>query len=192
MTPTNHNYSRNIFFSKLISIIAITSLICILIYSMIDNSVSPTIDKKSSDLKKYDLSINKSVIEGADNKGKNYVIKSESILKSTDELYHLNNISGLYALSQISLNMIANMGTMNDKTKILHLKEQIALTYDGYILNTSELYVDLKTMSASSKHPVNITNNLSNIKANSFELDSENKTLDFEGNVQTYVKISDF
>ena len=192
MPSSNQQYSQNIFFSKLISIIAIISLVCILIYNMIGDQISPTIDKKASDLKKYDVSITKSIIEGADNKGKNYIIKSESILKSTDDLYHLDNISGLYNLSQINLEMIAKTGLMNDKTKILHLEEQIALEYDGYILTTHALNVNLTTMSAASNQPVNIIHNRSNISADSFELDSQNKTLDFEGNVKTYVKISDF
>ncbi len=192
MSFSNQRYSRNIFLSKLISIIAITSLICILIYSMIGDNITPTIDKKSADTRKYDLSINKSVIEGTDDKGKNYSIKSDSILKSAADLYHLTNVSGLYSLSQISLGMVANMGTMNDKTKMLHLEKNISLEYDGYILNTSELDVNLKTMSAASNQEVSVINNLSNIKADRFELDSQNKTLDFEGNVKTYVKISDF
>lgn len=186
------NYSFNILISKLLSIIVISSLVAILIYNIMGDNITPTIDKQSSATKKYDVAIKKSVIEGSDLQGKNYTIKSESILKSSEDIYRLNNIIGLYNIGQVGLELIANMGAMNDKNRTLHLEEQISLEYDGYILNTSKLDIDLKTMSANTNDHVNVTHNGSNLVSDTMNINSQNNTIDFEGNVKTYVNIADF
>ena len=192
MLQHKQRYGRNILISKLISIIAISSLIAILIYNIMGDSITPSIDKQPSHLKKYDVAIKKSVIEGSDLQGKNYTIKSESILKSSEDIYRLNNIIGLYNIGQIGLELFANMGAMNDKNRTLHLEEQISLEYNGYILNTSKLDVDLKTMSASTNEQVNVTHDSSNVISDTMCINSQNNTIDFEGNVRTYVNIADF
>lgn len=192
MFHQRQEYGRNILIYKIIAMIMISSLVCILIYNLIGDNISPAIDKKSSITSKYDVAIKKSVIEGSDNEGKNYTIKSESITKKSGDIYHLNNIMGLYNIGQIGLEMIANFGAMNDKERTLHLEKRITLEYSGYILNTDKLNVDLKTMSADTDQIVHITRNNSNIIADSMKINSQTNTIDFEGHVKTYVNIKDF
>lgn len=151
-----------------------------------------TSDSNSTSERTEGVKIKNSILEGADKHGKTYVITSESVNKRDDNLYHLDVLSGFYNIGKLGLEMVANIGLMNDQDKTLFLKQDIQIDYGDYKVRTDNLEINLEDMSAKNQDGVDIFYNNCNSHADSFELDTKNNLIHLHGNVKTYIEISDF
>lgn len=183
-------YSHKITIYKILSITIVIALSVLLLFYNI--TLRDKAASNSSDEMAEGVTIKDSVLEGADKHGKTYIITSESIYKREDNLYHLDALSGFYNIGKLGLEMVANMGLMNDQDKILFLKQDIKIDYGDYKITTDNLEVNLDDMSAKNKDGVEIFYNNSDSCADSFELDTKNNIIHLYGNVKTYIQISDF
>ncbi|MBP7189965.1 MAG: LPS export ABC transporter periplasmic protein LptC [Rickettsiaceae bacterium] len=184
-------YRRNVRIYKAISIGAVGLVLLSIIYILLSEPNDKVVESSQGGTK-GSISIKKSVLNGADENGNIYVIKSKEVQKKEANLYDLIDISGFYNLGKAGLDMIANFGILNDQSKILHLRKDITLEYLGYKLKSNEMDLNLSDMSIYSNDPVSVVYGGSEISAGSFAVDNSKKIIHFKGNVKTHVKISDF
>lgn len=184
-------YKSKIRFYKILSIILASLVVFFVVYSIV-SAPKDKVSGESQGSTKSSVSITKSVLNGADENGNVYVIKSKSVEKRDVNLYDLVDISGFYSLGKAGLDMIANFGILNDNEKMLHLKRDITLEYLGYKLISNHMDLNLSDMSVSGDDHVSVIRGGSEISASSFSIDNTKKIIHFQGNVRTHVKISDF
>lgn len=183
-------YNNKITIYKTISISVVILLSIILLFYNINIKNSPS--KNLDNDQNTKVSIKDSILEGADKKGKTYVITSKSVAKKEDDLYHLIVLSGIYNLGKLGLEIVASKGIMNDQNKILFLNEDIKIDYGDYKATTEKLEVNLDDMSAKNNDGVEILYQHSHTHADAFELDTNDSTMHLHGNVKTYINLSDF
>lgn len=140
----------------------------------------------------YGLTIVKSVFDGMNKGHEPYKIKADTAVKIAEEIYKLENIEAVYLLNNGTLSIKSSQGVLNDTSKLIRLTEKVNMLYQGYLLNTQQLELDLATKKAESNSVVDINYKNSQITANGFEANDKNNIVHFYGNVHTIINPDDF
>jgi LPS export ABC transporter protein LptC len=193
MNFNKKRYRYYILLSKGTMGVIISIIILGLIYEILRTQPNHTeSDEKSMHHDKYGITITNTVLEGSDHEGRSYNISSKTTHKSDDGMYYMQDIDGKYDLGVGQLSMTSRFGTMDDVHQILKLKDNAAMSYDGYLLRANQLDVDLKNRASKGDSGVTVLHAGSLITADSFDASSETNTIRFTGHVTTHLKFVDF
>lgn len=193
MQFSKKRYRRFVFISKILAGLVVCLLISSFGYKMLRKSDDASESESSKNThNQYGIKVIDTVFEGFDTHGREYNIASKSMLKANGGTYYMNDVIGQYDLQEQKLDIKSLSGEMDDASKILKLKDNVVMLYDGYSLYTDQLDVDLKLMIAKNDNKVTALRGNSAIKADRFDAESDSGIIRFEGNVTTHLKLTDF
>lgn len=193
MRFSKKQYRRQIAVFKIISILTTIGLFVSIFIALFSGNREEASDSTRDEaLSKYSLAVKNSVFESSDDYGKEYKLTAESAVKTENSLYDLEKVTGQYNIGLLGANFTALHGEMNEANKLLKLQNDVIIVYDGYLLKTNQINIDLASRSAQSDEKVNLLYLDSNLSADKFSLDSNTEKLYLEGNVISHFKISDF
>jgi lipopolysaccharide export system protein LptC len=188
---------------KIISILGIISIL-LLFYSKFEtkslklesseeeNSSKNTSITNYDQAQNYELTIQNSIFEGVNKDLRAYKIIADKAVKTSDYKYKLHYIEALYKLIDNDLLIYADRGSIDDKSKLLRLRDNVEIAYNNAILSGQAIQINLVSKSASSNTGVILRYNDSKITADSFVSLDDNNIVNFKGHVVAKIKISDF
>lgn len=140
----------------------------------------------------YEISIESSIFEGMDKDSNPYKVIAGSAIKISDEQYKLERITAQHLINNDWIAVSANKGNINDRTKLLTLKEQVRIIFGEVILNSEQLQVNLADKTITGSSSVSLKYNNSKIVASRFISSENNNIIKFQGNVITKISRFDF
>lgn len=156
-----------------------------------------TVDNLDSEMsnripKEFNLNINNSIFEGLNKDKLPYQIKAQVVTKQHSDIYNLDYISARYSLSDGDLQILAEYGVLDEKTKFFTLYKNVQIMFNDLVLTGNKINVNLNSNLAYSDYPVKINFQNSIIKASSFSTDDSNNIINFQGNVVSIFNLEDF
>lgn len=156
-----------------------------------------TVDNLDSEMsnripKEFNLNINNSIFEGLNKDKLPYQIKAQVVTKQHSDIYNLDYISARYSLSDGDLQILAEYGVLDEKTKFFTLYKNVQIMFNDLVLTGNKINVNLNSHLAYSDYPVKINFQNSIIKASSFSTDDSNNIINFQGNVVSIFNLEDF
>ncbi len=142
------------------------------------------------DLGNSELMVNNLTFKSKTKDHKSYTIIASKALKLHNETYYINDIKAIIGAGDEAVNILANSGKYDDEIKLLKLQDKIKAQYDGYILKTDNLIIDIMTQEYISPSPVIIEEDDATISANSFRTREQQNIIEFEGDVKTIINFS--
>ncbi|MEM6339095.1 MAG: LPS export ABC transporter periplasmic protein LptC [Pseudomonadota bacterium] len=163
--------------TKLVKYIFLSASICVLVSVLVilyiqklptdtesDYEITNNKTKKLS--KEYSLNITKSIFEGVSEDLSPYVIIAQNVAKNTSDKYLLDIIKGKYTLPDGEITIKADSGTLDELKKSVILNDNVRILFNGMVLNSDQIIIDLETKDAKSNDKVEVTFEKSKIQAN--------------------------
>lgn len=120
-----------------------------------------------------------------DNDLRPYVVTAQTaqFQSNKPDSIHLNQPQGEIEISEGSLIRIsAQKGLYDQKAKTLDLKEDVTIVHwNGFVMETSELYFDLSSADARSRGAVHLYSPQMDLKAQSLNIKNESRLIRFIG-----------
>lgn len=158
----------------------------------INNHSSSNQETSKKETQNYELKINHSVFEGLTQDLLPYKVIANSATKTEDDKYSLKAINAKYILKNGELKIKALEGTMDDASKIIILKDNVEINFEGVTFKSNQIDFNMTSKEAQSNTNVEVDYKDSKIKAKSFNSKDNNKIINFDGNIESRFKISDF
>lgn len=187
-----NTHRKKIIFYKLIALSCILLIIGFITYKIITNKQNDGALEKNKLLQNYDLAIKKSVIDGEDPKGKSYKIESELVAQNSSGKYLMQNIQGFHDSQPNKVFFKSDNANMPDNRKIIQMRDNVKVNYGEYIIETDNLNFDMDNMLISNDSKTDLKHLNSHIKADQVTGDTNKRLWKLKGNVNTYIKLSDY
>lgn len=139
-----------------------------------------------------EVKIENPVLHGADQSGNRYDIHSKEVHSVEENVYHMDYVNGSYHLKNINLDFNSKYGTVDNKKHSVQLEDDVVMDYDQYHMTTDKIDIDMNNKTAFTDKGAKIKHLNSEIESRSVHVDINKGILDFDGNVTTHIKVSDF
>lgn len=152
-------HDRVIRIAQIVLPAAIAILIIMLAIAPITSGrdISFMLSKEHVAVAKERLRVSEALYRGEDSKGQPFALRAESAVQQTsrDPVVKLSNLSARIMLSDGPADIVANRGRYNMDTEQVAIDGPVKLhTEGGYLLNTRDVNVDMKTRHVTSGAPV--------------------------------------
>ncbi|NRB10761.1 MAG: LPS export ABC transporter periplasmic protein LptC [Rickettsiaceae bacterium] len=148
--------------------------------------------KLASKDKNYDLKIDKLAFHGITKDFSPYKVFADNIKKIAEQKYEMDGVDAVYKINNDTLNVKAKTGILDEESKFITLIDNVRINFEDLVFRSEEITVNLDNREAFSNVPVKANYKNSSIAADKFHIEDEKKIIQFEGNVVSQFKISDF
>lgn len=187
--------------TKLLKYIFLSASLCVLIAVLTTLYVQKLPIEDKSDFKKsqkksrklpeeYSLNISKSIFKGISSDLAPYVIMAQNVVKNSSDKYLLDIVNGTYTLPDGKITIKADNGTLDEIKKSVILNDNVSIHFNGMIINSQQILVDLETKDAKSQEEVEVIFENSKIRADKFQTEDSAETIKFEGNIDSSFDIN--
>jgi hypothetical protein len=158
-----------------------------------DEETKKALAKQNKKLSKnYSLSINKPIFEGVTGNLSPYKILANSVNKTLQNQYTLQDVNANCKLNNTNVNAKATSAILDDSSKFITLKNNVLINLDDAVLKCEEIKLNLENHEVSNDTGVSIDFKKSNIKADSLNTKDSNNIIEFNGNIESNFNIENF
>jgi hypothetical protein len=173
---------------KLLSLIGIF-IICVLLYKTLlpgNNSgiLSEEPGNAAAHDQSYEITASGTSFKGVSKDLTPYIINAKKAVKLSKDLYHLQDVDGLYSLKSDDLIIRSSNGFLNNASHQIDLEGRIKAFGHGLIISSENMKINLLTEEISGNDKVQLDYKDSTINARQFNIKDHNLII-LEGDVKT-------
>lgn len=167
--------------------IGVLSAFLVLAPMMVSGEMSFVLDKNRVDIAGERLRIDTAEYRGQDSKGQAFSLQAGSAIQqsSAKPVVELNALSAELKLPEGPASLRADKGQYDMETETVSVQGPLKFqTTDGYVLDTHDATVDLKTRRVESGGAVTGSTPLGSFSGNKLSADLQQRTVSLEGNAR--------
>lgn len=136
----------------------------------------------------YKIILRELVFKGVDQNANFYTLSAKQALKDSNDQYRLKYINMVYDLgSERSLHVSSQNALLDEKTRILDLKNEVKFFFEDIFFCGNEIQIDLIKHDIISNSSITFSHNNSKTTANSLSTRDNNNLIILKGNVCTTI-----